>query len=62
MEFIWHILLTVCLNDSCLEQDVQWFESKQSCETSLVMYKEIPVDGDWDTVKYECKPVGSIAS
>lgn len=25
----------------------------------LVQYAEIPSDGDWDTVEYQCKPVGS---
>jgi hypothetical protein len=42
-----------------LEQDVQWFEKEQQCKTMLVEYVEIPVDGDWDTVEYVCKPVGS---
>ena len=42
-----------------MEQDVQWFEKEQQCKTMLVEYVEIPVDGDWDTVEYVCKPVGS---
>jgi len=25
MEIIWHILLTVCLGSTCIEQDIQWF-------------------------------------
>jgi len=25
----------------------------------LILYKEIPQDGEWDTVEYVCKPVGS---
>jgi hypothetical protein len=29
------------------------------CETMLVQYAEIPADGDWDTVEYVCKPLGS---
>lgn len=59
MELIWHILLTVCSGTTCLEQDVQWFDTKQSCEVALIKYVEVPPDGDWDEVQYVCKPVGS---
>ena len=56
---IWHILLTICAGSTCLSQDVQWFDSRESCEVMLVKYAEIPADGDWDSVEYICKPVGS---
>ena len=59
MPTIWHILLTVCSGSTCIEQDVQWFEKEQQCNTALVQYVDIPVDGDLDTVEYVCKPVGS---
>ncbi len=59
MEFIWHILLTVCLGNDCMTQDVQWFKDEKECNTMLILYKEIPQDGEWDTVEYVCKPVGS---
>jgi len=59
MEIIWHILLTVCSGSTCIEQDVQWFESQNLCETTLVEYVEVPPDGSWDSVEYICKPVGS---
>jgi hypothetical protein len=62
METVWHILLTVCSGSTCLEQDVQWFKTQSECETMMVEYTEIPVDGDWDTVEFICKPVGSISS
>ena len=58
-EIIWHILLTVCVGSTCLEQDVQWFENRAQCEIMLVRYAEIPADGDWDSVEYVCKPGGS---
>ena len=58
-EIIWYILLTVCVGSTCLEQDVQWFENRAQCEIMLVRYAEIPADGDWDSVEYICKPVGS---
>ena len=62
MEFIWHILLTVCMNSDCKYQDVQRFDGPNAeikCNVSLQLYKEIPNDGDWDTVTWECKPLGS---
>ena len=61
MEIIWHILLTVCLGQSCLQQDVQWFENKLKCEEMLNVYQMLPKDGDWDTVEYQCKPVSSVS-
>jgi hypothetical protein len=59
MEFIWHILLTVCSGSTCIEQDVQWFDTQSKCEYAMIEYVEIPPDGDWDSVEYVCKPVGS---
>jgi len=59
METIWHILLTVCLGSTCVEQDVQWFNEEEKCREMLPVYVGIPADGDWDTVEYVCKPVGS---
>lgn len=61
MDLIWHIMLTVCLNGQCMKQDVQWFEEESECRSTLIAYQEIPPDGNWDTVTYECKPVGSTA-
>jgi len=62
MEAIWHLLLTVCLGSNCLEQDIQWFESRAQCEDMMVQYAEIPPDGDWESVVYICKPVGSLGT
>ena len=61
MQIIWHILLTVCAGSTCLDQDVQWFDTKAECETMLAEYIKVPVDGFWDTVDYICKPVGSVS-
>ena len=60
METIWHILLTVCADSTCLKQDVQHFENKTACETELVEYINMPTDGHWDTVTYICTPLGSV--
>lgn len=62
MEFIWHILLTVCLHSECKTQDVQWFDTKEECELSRKLYEEIPPDGHWTSVTYVCKPKGSIGT
>ena len=59
MEVIWHIILTVCLGSTCLEQEIQRFDEEQECKAVLPIYASIPSDGDWDTVTYECKPLGS---
>ena len=50
MEIIWHILLTVCLGSTCLEQDIQHFDTKEECDIVLDEYTLLPTDGDWDTV------------
>lgn len=62
MQTIWHILLTVCLGSNCIEQDVQWFDEEKECHKMLRVYSEIPTDGNWDSIKYICKPVGSRAT
>jgi len=59
MEFIWHILLTVCMSNECRYQDVQWFDTKQQCVEMKIIHEDIPLDGDWKQVTYKCKPVGS---
>ena len=62
MEIIWHILLTVCLGSSCIEQDVQWFETEEECFKMLNIFETIPPDGDWETIQYQCKPLNSIST
>ena len=62
MEVIWQILLTVCLGSTCINQDVQWFDTEADCIEMLQTFTELPIDGDWDTVEYVCKPIGSTAT
>ena len=61
MEFIWHILLTVCLHSECKTQDVQWFDTEEECRSILPAYAELPADGHWTSVTYECKPKDSVS-
>jgi hypothetical protein len=47
-----------------LSQDVQWFDgasAKKDCFLILKTFQEIPADGDWDKVIWECKPKGAKA-
>lgn len=62
MNSIWHILLTVCIDTQmlqCAEQDVQWFDSEEQCQIALSQYTEIPADGDFKVVQWQCKPLNS---
>lgn len=61
MQIIWHILLTVCLDGECRTQDIQWFDTQKECLVNLPLYQDIPIDGNWHTVTYVCKPLGASA-
>ncbi len=50
------------MSGDCAVQDVQWFDEEQECKSMLHVYRSIPQDGDWDTVDYVCKPVGSVGT
>jgi len=62
MDMIWHILLTACLGNSCVEQDVQWFETREECEAKLPEYLAVPPDQNWTSVTYQCKPLNSLST
>ena len=65
MNTIWHIMLTACLDTQmmqCVSQDVQWFETQKQCEIALNEYTEIPPDGPFRTVEWQCKPIGSTST
>ena len=34
----------------------------KECNKMLDTYIGIPTDGDWDTIEYQCKPVGAIST
>ena len=62
MEIIWGLLLTICTGSVCLSQDIEQFNSRDKCEIMLVQHIELPSDGDWDSVEYICKPIGSLGA
>ena len=60
MNIIWSLMLTVCMDSqSCLQQDIQWFEEKFQCVAMKALHEKLPVDGDWKTVNYKCTIVGA---
>ena len=60
MEIIWTLLLTACLAETdCKYQNVQFFTTEEQCLIGKILHEEIPSDGDWNTVSYNCKPYGS---
>jgi hypothetical protein len=46
---IWSLLLTACLQTTCAEQSIQWFEEKQQCIEFKILHEELPQDGHWNT-------------
>ncbi|OUW57548.1 MAG: hypothetical protein CBD57_04555 [Candidatus Pelagibacter sp. TMED197] len=53
---IWFLLLTVCMNDGkCHYQNVGLYDSREMCIASKNMHEELPIDGLWTSVNYECK-------
>ena len=60
MEILWTLLLTVCITDThCINQRVDLFETEEQCLVSRMSHKDLPIDGDWKTVDFICKPLGS---
>ena len=74
MEFLWALYLTVCDPVKCVTQEVQRYENgtmpgstdyvtaREKCEIMKKLYIQIPQDGDWSSVVWECRPVGSMQS
>ncbi len=52
---IWSLLLTACMETTCVKQDIQWFEDRQECIEFKTLHEELPQDGNWGTITYECK-------
>ena len=61
MEVIWHIP-TYCLFRLHRQNKMyNGLNPEVECNQMLKVYADIPADGDWDTVEYICKPVGSMS-
>jgi hypothetical protein len=63
METLWAIYLTVCISTTCVNQEIQRFDTAELCKTTLPAYLEIPNDSaNWDTVEWQCLPLGGSAT
>jgi len=52
---IWSLLLTACTTTECVKQSIQWFEDKQDCIEFKLLHEELPRDGNWTFVNYQCE-------
>ena len=60
MNIIWSLVVIACMDSqSCIQQDIQWFEEKYQCVAMKALHEELPVDGDWKTIDYKCTIVGA---
>lgn len=59
IEMLWAVYLEVCLANQCAKQEVQRFDTQAQCEKMLKAYVEVPADGQWDTVEWQCRPLNS---
>ena len=57
---IWSLFLTACTISSCLTQEIQWFEDKQDCIEFKLLHEELPQDGNWSIVEYNCKLLNGV--
>ena len=56
---IWSLILTVCSNDVCATQTIQWFDKQPDCLSMQRIHEKIPQDGEWQSVTYRCTIVGA---
>lgn len=54
MEIIWILVLSVCGTDRCISQTVLETDTKFKCQTELVLHEQMPQDGPWRSVEYNC--------
>jgi len=51
---IWSLMLVACMEGHCVNQTIQWFDTKEKCITFKEIHEELPQDGNWSTVVYSC--------
>ncbi len=59
----WLLVLTVCgltIYD-CQTQVVSTHDKIEQCTEAQLKHAEIPTDGDWRTIIYECKLKGGVS-
>ena len=59
MEVLWAIYVSACLQTTCVSQEVQRVNTQAQCLELLPSYTDLPMDGNWSSVTWECKPLNS---
>ena len=54
MEFVWTLMLTVCGTDICFSQPVESYKNQNVCLQDVQEHVNIPEDGPWRSVKFQC--------
>ncbi len=63
IEIIYALTLTVCSSTgACMSQDIDLYSTVKECNDALIMYQEVPTDGDWKSVEYTCHIPGAKAT
>ncbi len=56
---VWVLMLSVCNTDQCITQTVLETSAKDRCMYHKIMHEQLPMDGNWKTIEYKCKPKNS---
>ena len=59
IEALWAIYVNACLGTTCVSQEIQRFDTQSQCIEILPAYRDIPLEGDWSSIVWECKPLKS---
>jgi len=56
---VWVLLLSVCNTEQCITQTVLETSAKDRCMYHKIMHEQLPIDGNWKSITYICKPKNS---
>lgn len=60
MEVTWALILSVCTTDYCATQNILETAAQDLCMYEKTLHEQLPPDGNWKTIKYECKLLNSV--
>tara|TARA_B100000073_G_C23576129_1_gene510245 strand:+ start:351 stop:542 length:192 start_codon:yes stop_codon:yes gene_type:complete len=55
IEIVWVLILSVCTSSQCITQEVLQTPDHDQCISQKIIHEDLPQDGDWNSVKFECK-------
>ena len=55
IEIVWVLVLSVCTSSQCISQEVLQTTDQDQCISQKTMHEKLPQDGNWNSVKFECK-------